>query len=213
MSVAGVNFFTLLPICSIGAKPGVLPISVEVFSPPVVLLRHAKVDQDGLVVSVDHDVAGLDVQVEAVLPVHVLKRIGRLPDVAQGCPLGKRPVTFQLVAQRRTVDVVHHIIGRAVFLEHVPHANDVGVAHAVDGLRFFDELLPKALHQCRLALRANGDAAVAGTVAAVFHEELLDGIARAEKGVSGLIHAAEAARMDETLDAVGAVQHRACLKM
>ena len=112
-------------------------------------------------------------------------------------------------ADRFRVAVVEHHVAVVAIGFHISH---LGKVH-LDEFRVVVEIEGRYHDIGVLIQNGYGDAAVPGTVAAVFHEELLDGTARAEKGVSGLIHAAEAARMDETLDAVIAVQHRACLKM
>ena len=110
----------------------------------VVLLGEAEVDEDGLVVAVEENIAGLHIEVHHTLAMHIVQRRSYLTDVAYGSLLGKG-TALGLLTQRAAADILHDIVRGVVLLEHVDDAHYVFVAEAGDGTRLLDEFLAETV--------------------------------------------------------------------
>ncbi len=105
--------------------------------------RQPEVRQDGAVLSVEHNVRGLDVTVNHAPAVRVIERAADAPDhvehVLVGQPSTAICVLFQYLAQVFAFDKDHrHIVMAFVFAE-LEHAHDIRVMQTRDGARFAPE--------------------------------------------------------------------------
>ena len=105
----------------------------------VLVTGEPEIHDFGLPVFSDEDVGGLDVAVDDVLVVRVLKRITKLCDETAGmgrCHL----IAMNQTMQVQTVDVLHHEVKMAFRgLTKVVHGGDVCVCESGHGTRLDDE--------------------------------------------------------------------------
>lgn len=173
------------------------------------MLGDAEVDEDGAALTVDHYVAGLDVEVEAACGVDVAESAGGLADVIEGFGFAQGTAyALEAVGEGFAVDVVHHIVGCAVFFKHISDFDNAGMVHAALGLRFGYEFAVELVNELLARADAHGDGAGGITVAVVGDEKLLDGHGLLEHDVARQISAAETALGQKTLYAVGAEMER-----
>ena len=143
-------------------------------SDSIVLLRHAEINYEHLaVIMAQHQIAGLDVEVVDILAVDILQCAGGIFHIAQCLRLGNSTPTLHHIAKRLALDIVHHIVGGAVFLKHVENAHNVGVIQTENRARLFNELLFEALHNLTVARSGNGYARSGIVTIAIFLEEKL----------------------------------------
>ena len=141
----------------------------------VVAFADAEVDKPRVIVRVEQDVAGLDVEMDNLLFVYELEGLADLPDVFQHQLLGQHAFFLQFVFQRLPGDVFHDDIRRVVLLEHFQDIHNVRMMNVRQYLRLLDELLaelPKELFP-RFRVHAHG-LRLRVAVAIVFKEKLLD---------------------------------------
>ena len=140
----------------------------------VILLRHAKINYEHLAVVVaQHQIAGLDVEVVDILAVDILQCAGGIFHIAQCLRLRNGTTTLHHIAKRLALDIVHHIVGGAVFLKHVENTHYVGVVQTENSARLFDKLLLETLHNLTVARSGNGHARCGIVAIAIFLEEKL----------------------------------------
>ena len=170
----------------------------------VVLLGQAEVEQeDAAILPPHHDVARLHVQVVDAKGMHMLQGFRHAADVFYCLLLGQGATAFHQLRQRFALDVLHHVVGGAVFLEDVVDADDVGVVQLGDDLGLFQELRQVPFHLFAVGVGAQGDGGgVLPAAAEVAHEELLDGYAPVEQFLRGEVGDAEASLPQYLFDAV-----------
>ena len=95
----------------------------------VVALADAEVDESCVVVLVDEDVAGLDVEVEDVFGVYELECAADLVDIFECTGFGDGLAVVEDGLEGSAVDALHGDVGRVVFLEDFEHVDDVGVVY------------------------------------------------------------------------------------
>ena len=90
----------------------------------VKMLRQAKVYQHSVAVPAQHHVAGLKVEVEHVVRVHIRQSLAYLAHVVQALVCAKPMLPVNQVAEAAAVDVFHGIVDGVVCLERLQHTHD-----------------------------------------------------------------------------------------
>ena len=161
------------------------------------LLAGTKVNKDGVALLVEHDVARFQVKVPDLLLVHLLKTLKHLAENAQALTLGQRLAsTLQQGRERLTLDIVHHIVGRAVLLKQIVHLNQMLVMQTPEPASLLLELLALLLELLCIGGIAHADVCRVALVALIdtLHEELLHGKDLIELDIAHHIGIAESAR-------------------
>ena len=142
----------------------------------VVLFRHTEVNYNNPAVFFAlHQVAGLDVEVVDILAVDIPQCAGGIFHIAQCLSLRNGTTTLHHIVKRLALDVVHHIIGGAIFLKHAKNTHYVRVVQPENSARLFDKLLLEALHNLTVARSGDGHAGCGiVTIAISLEEKLLD---------------------------------------
>ena len=138
----------------------------------VVAFADAEVDQSGVVVLVDQDIARLDVEMEDVFGVYKLQRAPDLVDVFKCARLRQLALVFEQRLERSARDALHSDVGRVVFLEDFEDIHDVRVVHFREDARLLDLPLAKLVEQPAPRLRMHADLHRGGVSEAVIFEEI-----------------------------------------
>ena len=169
----------------------------------VVLLGETEVDEHNLVFIGEHDVGWLDVEMGHALGMNIGQGVGHLTDIARGLGLREGSLSPNPIGQRTTGDILHHIVGCAVFLEHINDAHDVWVVEPGYAAGFLEKLLAIAVYRLAVALGAKGHATtVTGATTGFAHEELLDSHRTFQPALNGEVSNAEATLTQHLLYAV-----------
>ncbi len=158
------------------------------------------------------DVVRVDVAVDDAVGVEFAEREeDRADDALGGGPVDAAAAAFEVERERRTVEVVHHQIRRAVGLEVGPHADDVRVPVAREQSCLLQKARASGGEARRVVARVRQDGeAVGGAPGVGAREELLDGDLHAEARVEGAVGDAEAAGLaEDALDLVLPAEHGA----
>ena len=168
----------------------------------VVAFREAEVDQHGPLLLVEQDIARLDVEVVHLAAVQIAQRLGHLPHKVHRRSLGQRSL-LNPIGQRSTVVVLHHVVGRAVRLEDIINADDVGVVQLGDMLCLLDKFGAEAFDNLAAAARAERDMRRVGiALAELLHEELLDGHLAVQGHLRSEVRDAETTLTEHRVDAI-----------
>ena len=108
--------------------------------------------------------------------MHVFQSFSHLLYVTDSLRFVQRSLFLHYFLQGFSVNVIHYIISRAIFLEHVSYTHDVRMLHGKQGTCFFYKLLFQSFYQFHLALCSYGNVTgILITVAEVLYKELLNG--------------------------------------
>ena len=159
---------------------------------------------------VDHQVAGFNVEVIHALGVHHVECRECLVEVVKHLVGSERmPQAREALAQRLTVDEVHHIVGGAVFLKHVVHGPNVVAVQGAQSARLLLKFFALGLEVLAVnAVTHTHVVALTVTHVEAAHKEFLYGNRLVEEGVGGLVGVAKTAARQVPLDAVLAVLQR-----
>ena len=160
----------------------------------VVLFAQSEVDEPRFVVVAQQNVGGLHVEVRHLVLVDKAECVGYLEDIARGFGFAEVALAFYLVMERAVLCVLHDVVGRAVLLEHVNDAYDIGVLQFGNVARLLEKLIAVAFNELAAAFGGNRDMVCVGIAhAEILHEELLDGHDAVQPLLQGEVGDAEAA--------------------
>ena len=136
--------------------------------------------------------------------MHLIETFEQLVEDEKRLFLGKgSPRALHIAGERLALHKVHHVIDRAVLLEHVVHMHQMGAFQSVETLRLLLEFLTLDGHLPGIDSRADAHgAASARTVADVAKEKLLHGELDVHAGVLHDVGVAEVSRRQVTHHAV-----------
>ena len=142
--------------------------------------------------------------------VHHVEGLEHLADVFHGLLLAE--LTGTLI-ERTARDEVHHVVARMVGIEHVAHANDVGMFELVDAVGFVAKLSAQFFEEGSVVLIADDDArGVLVAMGDAVEEKLFDHHAAflsRELGVFGQIGVATAAAREIAFNAIASFEQSA----
>ena len=100
-------------------------------------------------------------------------RRDELIEIGQRHLFGHGSLGLHQVGERLSVEILHHVVSRIVFHEHIVHLHDVGMLELGDGTCLLEEFLFVTFHHVAVALCAQGHLRlVALPIAIIFHKKL-----------------------------------------
>ena len=94
---------------------GLVPVVIIVFA-------YTKVYEYRLATVSQHNIVRLNIQVQYIVPVNIVKRISNSPNNIYRLLLCKPPHIHDIILQGDAVYVLHTIVGRTIFLKYIIHA-------------------------------------------------------------------------------------------
>ena len=176
------------------------------------VFRRAEVQQQDLPVLTDHQVVRADVTVHDPFFMHPLQIVDHRQQKPQALLCVHDCASYnEVFFERYSVDILHHDIGRIVFIEHVPHAHyGIQASHSGGFLCFLDESLAAFFQgrPCAAGAPAHLGAAALSAHRSSCREVLFDAHGRPQCLVIADIGEAESSLAEHPADHIPLAQDR-----
>ena len=125
--------------------------------------------------------------------MNIIQSRSNLTDITRSHRHGQGTMRLHCILKRAATQIVHHIIGRAVLLEHIDHTDDMGMRKRINMTRLLNEFLPKTEHKLPASRCSHRDLMRTRIpVTMIFHEKLLDRHTAVQRDMPAQISYAEA---------------------
>ena len=174
------------------------------------MLARTEVNQHGIAPFVHHDIGGFEIEMPKALVMNTFERIEQLRQKQYHVGFGKWFTrTLQSLRETFALDIVHHVIGRTIFVEEVVHMHDMRIVELAQATRLFAKLFTRGIKVSAVFRQRDvHHLGLRGTPTLALEEMLFDGHFLIEGRVSGNIRIGKTARGQILLNHILSVRQR-----